>query len=244
MSDTEAQKKQKEREWIEGVIESAPFLEWHSVENSICPDFVLYRNGERVGVEITTLAAPKTSSRDPSELDGLIDLMRRALAKALNEQQIPPIWVTLFLNRAFKHSRENRAALAAGIADFLNSQIPCVHGSRDWRPAPMHLRQLGATAIQVRRPQTLKQTQCTIPRMGVLQQLDLKIVTKAIRAKEEHIPSYRKNCDKLALILVVDSRGIATIFDPDFDAQDLTTETKFDEVLIYSPLRRRLIRLK
>lgn len=206
------------------------------------PDIVVYAADCRLGIEITDIYhGSELGSSDAMAAAGNREGVMRLLKKELHSRNVPPVDVSVHFSGSLQFRSGGQRALANRLADYVVARLPEVgevftSSGAAWPideglPAEVF-------AITVARYPCLTRISCDAPECLAIPDLQARDVRQCVAGKDRRVAAYRQRCDKVWLVMCINTANLATNYSLDECATSVEVVTEFDRVFLFSVFDR------
>jgi hypothetical protein len=237
--------KQRERFYLEALRRSLQEIPPGSPLEPEPPDFVLFIDRHRLGIELTTFHLPPKAGESPhQQSQSLKDQIVRLAERFHEEAGGPPLYVTIIFHEHQELRKKDVQSRARELAATMLAY-----------PMPLPCDELPITIPFGRRPRWVAgiQANCSVDGVDKLWHADAggwvaKItseqVSNVVRAKASRAPRARNKCDELWLVIVNDNFSRAAQAEISREALRASYEGPFDRLIWLLPHVPRAIDLQ
>ncbi len=240
----EAAKKARERAHLQRFRETFQGFPKGEVILSEHPDFLVKTRQERIGIEHTEFV------RDPGVKGGSLlrarehteDKVLWLASREYDSRGLPPVVVTVHWNYYSGPALTRMRELASYLANFVASHLPEQGGRTTagyphpgWESLPHEV-----DSLSIYRSEIISRNSWRPARADYVPTLSCTELQRIMSGKEAKVPSYRRECQEVWLLLVAHGFQPSTHCELGPEVEDHAFETSFDRVffLHYSGTRK------
>ncbi|MFN8011131.1 MAG: hypothetical protein U0P81_06975 [Holophagaceae bacterium] len=215
------------------------------VEETEEPDFII--GSGQLGIELTSLFhEPKANDRPLQEQESLQLNIVNSARRQYADLGLPPLHVSVHFNAHHSLRKADVPRLANQLCEWVQRNIPAIGSSigegYDWFNRdyfPEEVDQLKAWNLP-----GLTESEFTAPSCSWVPELSRADIERAVASKEPKLPSYRKRCSEVWLLICCDCGGLSTLFDVPELALEEAFATRFDRLFLFRLLPNKLHELR
>jgi hypothetical protein len=231
----EAVKKARERAYLERFRENfADFPEGEGVSFEH-PDFLIKTQSRRIGIELTEyhVQEPDEGWGSPMRArEGTEDMVLRTASRLYQSKGLPPVAVHVLWHPHQALRSRSIPELAADLANLVLEHLPepgheaAIRRSHPaWRSLPQEV-----TSLSVDRRINFSKNSWTSVRGAFVPTLTPSELQKIMRGKEAKVPTYRRQCREVWLLIVARGFEPSTHVDIGSEVESYRYESGFDRV--------------
>ncbi len=232
-------KKMRERSQFERFRQVCTALPVGRIENSEEPDFLVHSDERILGVEVTELYRPPEAGKQP--LQEAESLQTRIVDQAQSIYEAnggPPLYVSVVFGFYERFNKKDVMALASRLAKFISSlsinegdrlQLENMYEDRNY---PEEI-----TMLFIDRSPGHKQALWHPFGAVMVPGCAPKEIQARVDAKNKLCDVYRKKCQEIWLLIVVDGFSLSTLIDLPDETLNHTYESQFDRIFLFENFR-------
>ena len=228
--------KARERFYVKALCKAVVELSTCEVQDHESPDFLLDRNGHRLGVELTAFHFPPASGDRPhQEQQSLKDRIVEAAQRLHHAAGGPALYVSVYFDGHQTLTKKDTKPLAQAIADaVLNYPVP--NSVKDpsieipWDHRPERI-----AGIRIHGSLNSVDKLWQSDNGGWVAEISSDHVAQVVRTKAGRVSLARRNCDELWLVIVEDLASNAAPAEISKEALETTYEAPFDRLIWLLP---------
>lgn len=247
------EQKAAERADLETFLRCKPELVQGKIIECERPDFVIHSGERRIGIEVTQFELPHEDGEPrPEEQDSLRRHTVRVAWEQYRDKGGPPLHVQITFDKHIRLTKRRVPELATGIAGYLSRiNVKVWHEYRK----PPQLPKLGkirsynflpeVERISAVRSSEDRETWFADRGGGWPYRAQLDDLTPILQKKEPRIPSYRKECDEIWLLIVFEPLKQKNDIQVKVPRQpvEFTIATDFDRLFCLDPYKLRYVEI-
>jgi hypothetical protein len=225
-----------ERFYLEALCKAVPEISTREVQEHESPDFLLIRNGHRLGIELTTFHLPPAlGDRPHQEQQSLKDRIVEAAKRWHHEAGGPALYVSVYFDSHQPLTKKDTKPFAHAIADaVLKCPVPSSVNDPSieipWKHLPERIH-----SIHIRGSVDGVDMLWQSDSGGWVAEISSDHVAQVVRTKAERAPLARRNCDELWLVIVNDVSSNAAPAEISKGAVEARYEAPFDRLIWLLP---------
>ena len=235
-SNRQAVQKARERAYLQRFRENFADFPEGEVVSSESPDFLVKTQPRWIGIELIEyhVQEPDEGWGSPMRAqEGTEDKVLRTASRLYQSKDVPPVVVSVLWNPHRAFSRRRIPELAAVLADLVQEHLPEL-GHRvairyrrypAWRSLPQEVE-----SLTVDRQINFSENAWTSVRGASVPTLTPPQLQKKLRDKEAKVPSYRRQCREVWLLIIARGFEPSTHVDLGSEVEVHEFETTFDRV--------------
>jgi hypothetical protein len=230
--------KARERAYLERFRENFADFPQGEVVPSEHPDFLIKAQPRWIGIELTEYYVQEPDEDRGSSMqaqEGTEDKVLRKASEQHQSKDLPPVVVNVLWNPHRAFSRRRIQELAAVLADLVQEHLP----ERGHRVAIRYRRHLAwrslpeeVASLTIDRQINFSKNSWTSMRAAWVPTLTPPQLQKKMRNKEAKVPSYRRQCREVWLLIVARGFEPSTHVDIGSEVESHEFETTFDRVFL------------
>src|ERR687897_1176643 len=235
-SNRQAVQKARERAYLQRFRDNFAGFPEGEVVSSESPDFLVKSRPRWIGIELIEyhVQEPDEGWGSPMRAqEGSEDKFLRTASRLYQSKDVPPVVVSVLWNPHRAFSRRRIQELAAVLADLVKEHLPelghrvAIRYRRHpaWRSLPQEVE-----SLTVDRQIIFSENSWTSVRGASVPTLTPPELQKKIRNKEAKVPSYRRQCREVWLLIVARGFEPSTFGDLGPEVEGYWFESGFDRV--------------
>jgi hypothetical protein len=228
-------KKQFELYHLNNFKKSCPIFPQGKIIKSEKPDFLIPDSAKILGIEHTVIYEVKNAyGVIPKEQDSLKNAILHSAQEIYKAKYKDPLLISVLFDEHIKLGKNKVNELGKIIAEIAanNCKIDfgpmfCINDNNSELPDEIF-------EIILHKYESTKSVNVDNPKFVWVKTLGANELKNEIFKKEALITEYRKKCDEIWLLMVVDEFDPASIFSVSEDAKNFIYETAFDKIFLFN----------
>lgn len=240
-------KKSRERTLLKELRPKVPGFPQGEITDSEGPDFLVRgEDGETVGIELVDYVRGQSENGSPLRQDESLRarILTEAKSRFESEDEALSLEVHFSWFPRVHLKKDFITSLASQITTLVRTNIPpnvhdmvCIDAREFPKPLNRYLRRI----ILVRLHETTSSHWSSVGAGWIA--VSLEEIQSLINAKGQKLADYRKNCDKVWLVIVADGKSISSQVDLPADIHKFPIETDFDEIIFWDRCEAKVVPL-
>ena len=234
-----AEKKARERWFLDAFREQLPDFPDGQIEASEKPDFLVAGRFRTIGFEVTSLHQESGSASFGPKQEAEQKTIVQKAQEMYEQVNTTPVWVHVYFSHHAVFNRQNRSRFTRALADLVMANVPnddalvqLDNPYNDLERFPIEF-----DRIEIERRAVVTKNFWSSPSGGIVGEHFVPLLQTAISAKETSLLGYNTACSEQWLLVVMEGMTPSTLFDPSKSTLDHLYSSSFGRVFLLDAFR-------